>query len=151
MNTALKESSKRTLRVFLSYAVVDREYARKLRSLLSRYLNLHIFTPDMLSAGEDWLSRLKDEVSQCDIFLVLLSPDSVNSEWILSEIGAAWALNKLIVPIVTQTGLSSEIPKVLQQFESLEMKYLEDHPEAIDQILRIYEEKADSGKATQEI
>lgn len=135
MNTVLKESSRRTLRVFLSYAVADREYARKLRSLLSRYLNLHIFTPDMLSAGEDWLSRLKDEVHKCDIFLVLLSPDSVNSEWILSEIGAAWALNKLIVPIVTQTGLSTEIPTVLQQSEFLEMKYLEDHPEAIDQIL----------------
>jgi hypothetical protein len=135
MNTALRESSRRALRVFLSHAVVDREYARKLRSLLSRYPNLHIFTPDMLSAGEDWLSRLKDEVSQCDIFLVLLSPDSVNSEWILPEIGAAWALNKLIVPIVTQTGLSTEIPTVLQQSEFLEMKYLEDHPEAIDQIL----------------
>ena len=135
MNTALKEGSRRTLRVFLSHAVADREYARKLRSLLSRYPNLHIFTPDMLSAGEDWLSRLKDEVSQCDMFLVLLSPDSVNSEWILSEVGAAWALNKLIVPIVTQTGLSSEIPAILQQSESLEIKYLEDHPEAIDQIL----------------
>ena len=46
------------------------------------------------------------QACKCDIFLVLLSPDSVNSEWILPEIGAAWALNKLIVPIVTQTGLS---------------------------------------------
>ncbi len=141
MNTAQKEKTKQMLRVFLTYSKTDGEYARRLRSLLSRYLNLHIFTPEMLSAGEDWLSKIKNEVSQCDVFIALLSPDSINSEWILSEMGAAWALNKLIIPVITQPELFSEIPIDLGKYQPLEIKYLEEHPEAMDQIFEYYEEK----------
>lgn len=141
MNVAQKEKTKQVLRVFLTYAKTDGEYARRLRNLLSRHLNLHIFTPDMLSAGEDWLSKIKNEVSQCDVFIVLLSPDSINSEWVLSEVGAAWALNKLIIPVVTQPELFSEIPIYLREYHLLEIKYLEEHPEAVGQIFESYEEK----------
>jgi len=143
MNTTQKKG-KQALRIFLSYAAADREYARKLRSLLSRRSNLQIFTPEALSAGEDWVSKLKDEISQCDIFVVLLSSSSVNSEWVLSELGAAWALGKLIVPVITHPEVFSKIPVVLKDVLSVEIKYLESHPEAIEQILARYEEVATS-------
>jgi len=141
MNTIQKEKGKRALHVFLSYAAADREYARKLFNLLSQRSNLHIFTLEGLSAGEAWESKLKDELSQCDIFIVLLSSNSVNSKWVLSELGAAWALNKLIIPVVTNTEVLSKIPMDLRKTYSVESTYLEDHPEVIDQILERYKER----------
>lgn len=144
MNTTQKEKGKRALRIFLSYAAADREYARKLPNLLSLRPNIHIFTPEMLSAGEEWVPRLRDEISQCDIFIVLLSSDSVSSPSVLSELGAAWALDKLIIVVFTHSEVFSKIPVNLREVQSLEIKYLESHPEAIKQIIERYEEGATS-------
>ncbi len=135
MNTIQKERSKQALRIFLSYAVVDREYAHKLHSLLSQRPNLYTFTPEMLSAGEDWESKLKDELSRSDIFVVVLSPNSIDSKWVLHELGAAWALNKPIILVVTHPEILSKIPMDLRKVQLVEIKHLESHPEAIDQIL----------------
>lgn len=139
MNTIQKEKGKRALHVFLSYAAADREYARKLFNLLSQRSNLHIFTLEGLSAGEAWESMLKEALSLCDIFIVLLSPNSVYSKWVLPELGAAWALNKLIIAVTTETELLSKIPMDLRKIYSVETAYLENHPEVIDQILERYE------------
>lgn len=138
-----EEKRKQVLRIFLSYAVTDSVYAHKLRVLLSQRPNLHIFTTEMLSAGEDWESKLKDEISQCDIFVVVLSPNSVNSKWVLHELGAAWAINKLIIPVVTHPEVFSKIPVTLSKVKLVETSELE-KPEVINQILEHYEEVATS-------
>ena len=143
MTTIQKEMVKQVFRVFLSYAITDRVQAHKLRSLLSKRPNLRVFSTEMLSAGENWEPKLRDELSQCDIFLVLLSPSSVDSPWILHELGAAWALNKPIIPIVTRPGLFSKIPLELSGIQSVEIKDIE-KPEVIDQLLEHYREEAAS-------
>ena len=137
MTTIQKERVKQVLRVFLSYVVADKAQAHKLRDLLSKRPNLRIFSTETLSAGEDWESKLRDELSQCDIFLVLLSPSSVDSPWMLQELGAAWAFNKPIIPIVTHPGLFSKIPLELSGIQSVEIKELE-KPEVLDQLLDYY-------------
>lgn len=80
-NTVPKEESRQTIRIFLSYTMADRNYAQKLRILLSQLPNLRVFTPELLSAGEAWESRLKSELSQSDIFMVLLSSSSKVVIW----------------------------------------------------------------------
>lgn len=140
---AQKEESKQALCIFLSYATADQLYGHKLRSLLSQHPHVRIFTTDMLSAGEDWQSKLKDELSKCDIFLVLLSPNSVNSKWVLHELGAAWAIDKPIISIVTHPEIFSKIPVPLSQIQFVEIEDLE-KPEIINQILERYEEVATS-------
>jgi hypothetical protein len=105
-----KRTGEKALRVFFSYAAADRAEANRVRALLSRLPRLELFTPENLSAGEPWESKLKDELSRCDMFVVLLSRNSVSSTWVLHELGAAWGLNKPILPIVTDPDLLSEIP-----------------------------------------
>ena len=143
MNATQKEKSKQVLRIFLSYDAADKMYARKLRKLLSQRPDLRIFTTDTLSAGEDWQSKLRDELSQSDIFVVLLSTSSIDSAWMLQELGAAWALNKPIVPIATEKF--SEFPYfhliALNKIHFIEIKELEKSG-VIDQILDPYEKLA---------
>lgn len=138
-----EEKGKQVLRVFLSYAMEDRTDAHKLHSLLSQRPNIRIFSTETLSAGEVWESKLKEALSQCDIFVVLLSPFSVNSKWVLHEIGAAWALNKPIIPIVTHPDMFSKIPLTLRGIRLVEIKELE-KPEAISQIIEHFKEVATS-------
>jgi len=131
--------SKSPLRIFLSYAASDRIDANKLRDLLSRRPNVRVFTTEMLSAGEDWKSKLKDELSKCDVFWVLLSPNSVDSKWVLQELGAAWAIEKPIIPVVTHPELISKIPVALSRHQFINVKDI-DKPEIINRVLAPYED-----------
>ena len=140
MNMTKKEEVKPILRVFFSYAREDRAEAHKIRHLLSQRFNIRIFTTELLSAGEDWQSKLKNELTQCDIFVVLLSPNAVTSSWVLQELGAAWGLQKPILPVVTHPGVFAQIPVALSQTEFVDIKDLE-NPEVLHQILERYEEQ----------
>ncbi len=132
---------KAKLRVFLSYAREDKEYAQKLHHLLSKRPNLRIFTTDILSGGEDWQTKLRDEIARCDLFIVMLSSTSVESKWVLHELGAAWAINKPIIPVVAQSDILTRVPVELKGVQPVEMQDI-DKPEIINQILERYEAAA---------
>jgi hypothetical protein len=140
MNAIQKEKSKQALRIFLSYASADKEDARKLSNMLRGHYNLHIFSSEMLSAGEDWQAKLRDEISKCDLFIVLLSPKSVETGWVLSELGAAWALDKMIISIFTKPEMLSKVPVELKNTESLDISSLDEHPEILNHIIENYKE-----------
>ncbi|MDZ7362028.1 MAG: toll/interleukin-1 receptor domain-containing protein [candidate division KSB1 bacterium] len=146
MNTIKQKQrqQQRKLRVFLSYAAADGAYAHQLHHILSQRLNLQIFTDRALSAGEDWKSKLKAELAQCDIFVVLLSPNSVQSAWVLQELGAAWMLEKPILPVVTHPQVLNKIPVELSNVHLIEVKDLE-YPEIINKIFDSVEAQATNG------
>lgn len=132
---------KKMHRIFLSYAMDDRAAAERLHDLISKYPAVNIFTTQTLSAGENWQAKLRDEISKCSVFLVLLSPNSVDSNWVLYELGAAWAMGKPIISIVTDPELLSKIPMELSSNSFVEIKDIE-KPEDINRIFERYEEFA---------
>ena len=67
---------------------------------------------------------------------MLLSPNSVDSKWVLHELGAAWAIGKRIISIATDPRISSKIPLSLP--EVIETEDL-GKPEIINQILALLE------------
>jgi hypothetical protein len=110
MNKRKRQSS--PLNVFLSYSKSDANYGATSQRLLFHRPNVRIFAPEMLSAGEDWQTKLKEELSKCDIFLLILTPNSFDSKWVLQELGAAWALNKPIIVIGKNIQLLSKIQSI---------------------------------------
>jgi len=108
-----------------------------LESLLSQRPNLRVFSTDALSAGEDWEPKLRDEIAQSDVFMVLLSPASLASKWVLHELGAAWALKKPIIPVLTRPESSVRIPVELPGRTPVDLNSL-DSPEALAQLLEPY-------------
>ncbi|MDQ1326950.1 MAG: hypothetical protein QG641_230 [Candidatus Poribacteria bacterium] len=140
MNAIQEKKRTQILRVFLSHSKSDEKDIKKIQSILHKYYNLRVFTSEMLSAGEDWRTKLREEITQCDIFIVLLSPNSIESSWVLTELGAAWGLEKLIIPIFTQPEILSKIPVELKNTESFNISYLEEHPEALNHVIDHYKE-----------
>lgn len=53
-----------------------------------------------IQSGEDFKNRIKDEISNCDIVIQIISEDYKESEVCLNEMGAAWALNKIVIPFI---------------------------------------------------
>jgi TIR domain-containing protein len=129
--------------VFLSHATPDRQSARKLTDLLSRVPGVRVFATEMLVAGGDWRSELRGELSNCDLFVFFLSSESVDSPWILAEIGAAWAMEKPIVAVVTDSGLLSKIPIDLRDTPTVSYADLE-KPDAVNRILEAHVRTAEA-------
>jgi nucleoside 2-deoxyribosyltransferase len=96
-------------------------FARHVRNLLVHRVNAQVFTTEDLSAGEKWESKLRNELSSTDVVVALLSPRSVDSSWVLHEIGAAWALEKPIIPVVTRRDVLNKMPVSLDRARIIEL------------------------------
>ncbi|MFQ5638501.1 MAG: toll/interleukin-1 receptor domain-containing protein [bacterium] len=137
MNIKTKQQ-RGNLRIFLSYSAADTQNAHKLQRLLSQRSDVNVFSTEMLSAGEDWQTKLKKELSKCDVFLVVLSPNSLDSKWVLQELGAAWAMDKPILVNGTHIDLLSKIPVSINESQFLNIDEIE-KPDKLNEFLAPYE------------
>ena len=96
-------------------------------------------TPEDLSAGQKWAAKLRNELAEADLVFVLLPPDAVHSSWVLQEIGAVWALEKLIIPIVTRRDVLKQLPVDLQGSRALEFREI-DIPKNADEFLQEFQD-----------
>jgi len=127
------------VKVFISHSNVDMVFARHVRNLLVRRVNAQVFTTEDLSAGEKWEPKLRNELSSTDVVVTLLTPTSVDSSWVLHEIGAAWALEKPIIPVVTRRDVLNKMPVSLQGAHVIELTDVETRENA-DKFVDEFEE-----------
>jgi hypothetical protein len=88
--------------IFLSYAGGDRATARRLAEGL-REQSLSVWTDELLSPGDNWAARMADALGQSDAMVVLLSPESVKSEWVRRDIAYALTSQRFehrLIPVV---------------------------------------------------
>jgi nucleoside 2-deoxyribosyltransferase len=126
-------------RVFISHSNVDAVFARHVRNLLVQRLNAQVFTTEDLSAGEKWQSKLRNELSSTDVVVALLTPQSADDSWVLHEIGAAWALEKPIIPVITRRDVLNKMPASLERSHVIELADV-DTPENADKFVESFEE-----------
>ena len=107
--------------VFLSYASQDANHAEKLRRLLRARRDVRLHSTDEVSAGVNWRDELRTTLVNSDLFVLVVSPNSLHSSWLLQELGAAWTLDKPILAVVAGTTQPVSLPVELaeHQFASL--------------------------------
>jgi hypothetical protein len=95
------------VRVFVSHSSKDREAARALADLLRMALGLRndeirctSVEGYKLPVGVASDTQLRQEVFECHVFLALLSKDSLASTYVMFELGARWASEKKLMPIL---------------------------------------------------
>lgn len=89
--------------VFLSYRKKDRRYAQQLMEMLhrdERCRNIAVWYDEFLVPGEDFNNSIRAELEQSALFLLTVTPGSVEADnyIILTEYPKAQALNKPILP-----------------------------------------------------
>jgi hypothetical protein len=106
------------MNVFLSYSHTDEEWADVIRSGLTR-AGYQIWNPvDDIGAGVNWHLETGRALERSEAMIVLLSPDSVNSPSVRSEIEYALSgsqfRGRLIAVLVRPTPMD-EVPWILQR------------------------------------
>jgi hypothetical protein len=84
---------------------------------LSARRDVRVLSADALSAGENWRTQLREALANTDLFVVILSPDSLTSPWVLQELGGAWTLGKPILAVVAGTKVPMKLPVALDEHQ----------------------------------
>jgi hypothetical protein len=87
--------------VFLSHIHEDEPVALWLKERLERDFvgKLGVFVSSEAPAGEDWFPNLQEHLEKSAFLFALCSPLSVIRPWVHFEVGAAWALKNVVIPV----------------------------------------------------
>jgi hypothetical protein len=85
--------------VFISYSRQDQTYARNLANDL-RKRSFDVWIDDRIGAGDRWWSTIVQAIHDSAAFIVVMTPDSEESEWIEREIMLALDEGKQIFPLL---------------------------------------------------
>ena len=111
--------------VFLSYASQDHEEAEQLQKAIEKAGGTVFLAKKSLEPGEDFAERIRAALYSCRELWLLVSPSSLNSQWVITEWGAAWVLKKPTVPILHRCK-PQDLPARLSQLQCVDMyKYME--------------------------
>jgi nucleoside 2-deoxyribosyltransferase len=79
-----------------------------------------------IAGGEAIPDSIRNNIQQCDEFLVLLSRYSIDRPWVLIEMGAAWALEKPIIAI-TDKVTPEEMPAIIAPRRAIDLNALDEY------------------------
>ncbi|HEX2097199.1 MAG TPA: toll/interleukin-1 receptor domain-containing protein [Solirubrobacterales bacterium] len=100
------------MKVFVSHSSTDKWVARQIAGQLEeRGIETFLDEKD-IETGASIGDSIQANLAECDELLMVLSPASLKSSWVLVEIGGAKALNKRLIPILLHVG-PNELPDVL--------------------------------------
>jgi hypothetical protein len=103
--------------VFISYADKDFNKAKEIHDHLLNY-GVRVFLAKLsIESGNKWKEELKSNINSSDLFLFLISSNSLKSFYAVSEAGYAWLSDKDIIPIKIER----------KQFKKEELKWLSDY------------------------
>jgi hypothetical protein len=110
--------------IFISYSRRDGAYANQLRAALDQ-LNIHGFLDQLdIAAGASWDRKIRDSILEADAVLVIVSENSIQSNYVLAELGMAWSYEKLIIPVIPKGAKvkMADIPPILRDIQLLDVR-----------------------------
>ncbi|MDJ0650223.1 MAG: TIR domain-containing protein, partial [Xenococcaceae cyanobacterium MO_188.B19] len=114
---SLQQPKASSLEVFISYSRADSDFARRLNDALLDVGKLTWFDQESIASGEDFQQEIDRGIENCDNFLFIISPKSVNSVFCAKEVEYAESLNKRIVTVVCQPVSTEQLHPVLAKIQ----------------------------------
>ncbi|MEH1969665.1 toll/interleukin-1 receptor domain-containing protein [Nostoc sp.] len=105
---------------FLSHSSRDQEFVSKLVEVLRHHGIPVWYSKTNILTAQQWHDEIGKALKRCDWFLVVLSPNSVDSMWVKRELIFALQQNRLenkIVPIIYQPCDYEQLSWVLPTFQ----------------------------------
>lgn len=113
--------------IFISHSSKDKDLAEALTELLRLALNV---TSDKirctsvdgtrLELGADTNEVIKTELRESRVFIVLLTPASLESDYVLFEMGARWGAKLHLGPLMAKGATSRDIPSPIGNLNALQ-------------------------------
>ncbi len=106
--------------VFVSYSRGDVAVAGSVMAELERVGTL-VWTDSAVQAGEDWVGAIERGMAGSDVYLLILSPAFLSSEFCLYELGFALRQQKAgeatIIPIMVRDIDTDSAPALLRKLQ----------------------------------
>ena len=88
--------------VFISYKSDEYEHANRIRSALQYNRISCWMAPESIGIGSDYASEIPNAISECRVFVLLLSPGAQESEWVPKELDKAISCKRIIMPFMIE-------------------------------------------------
>lgn len=109
-------------KVFISYNRRSEGVARDLSADVEA-LGHTVWLDQELSGGQVWWERILATIRECDVFVFVLDPQSLNSTACQREYGYAGDLGKAVLPVLAADGISTNLlPPVLSQVQFVDYR-----------------------------
>ena len=106
------------VRIFISYSRVDRPFVDRLVPLLDKVYD-SVWFDENLHGGQEWWKEILHHITACDIFIYLLSNESLASRYCRAELEEAQRLHKKILPVLVRA--QTRIPEDLSEIQYVDM------------------------------
>jgi hypothetical protein len=122
--------------VFLSYSRPNAEKMRRLKSDL-RAAGLDVWTDDNLNIGTpSWKRAIEDAIRRTRSLVVIMTPESKNSEWVERELNSAKAHNKPIFPVLARGNSKNAIPFMLNSYQYIDLRREPDYRAGVQKLVK---------------
>ena len=131
-------------KIFLSHASSDAPLANIIAKTISKVTLNHLevwFSSDLqidggLKPGDNWYSVIHRKVEDCDILIVLVTPDSIDKPWIYYEAGLAQGTKKKAFAICV--GIKREdLKSPLRELQSYQLTDKRSYEEFLSKTLKL--------------
>ena len=91
--------------IFISYSSANRDFALRIEERLEQFFNVWI-DREGIEGGMQWEKAITEALKNCTVFIVIVTPESNQSEWVARETILAEQLKKYRIPLF----LDGELP-----------------------------------------
>ena len=138
-----------TKEIFISYSRRDQEFVTRLASDLDAQVAGVWFDQSSIQLGEKWHDEIMEGIRDCKAFILVLSPDSMESRYVREEVNKALELGKTIFPVIYRaadwTGEFGTLVKEVQTLDLRSGSYTDNFHKLVDGLM-----EAGAGRAAVE-
>jgi hypothetical protein len=135
--------------IFISYSRRDQEFVTRLASDINEQVGFVWFDRSTLQPGQKWHHEIMDGIRECKAFIVVLSPDAVESRYVREEVAKALELGKTIFPVIYRsaqwTGVFESLVRDIQTLDLRSGSYTDNFQKLVDGLI-----ETGAAKVTQE-
>lgn len=132
------------MRIFLSHSSSDHEVAALLVDLLRSSLNLPAdairctsVDGHRLTGGEATDQALRREIRDCEAFVGLISATSIESAYVLFELGARWGVERHLLPLLAPSADAKILRGPLSGLNALSCSHAADLHQMVHEIASV--------------
>ncbi len=135
--------------IFLSYSRRDQEFVTRLASDLNEHVAFVWFDRSTIQPGQKWHEEIMEGIQECKAFILVLSPDALESRYVREEVNKALDLGKTIFPVIYRPAKwTGEVEYLVKEVQTLDLRsgsYTDNFQKLVDGLI-----EAGAAKATGE-
>ncbi len=123
--------------LFISYSQSDGDVAAALLDLLQSAGVKCFLAEKSIALGAEWDAELRNALLQAKRVLVLVTPNSKASPWVAAEVGAAWVLQKPVIPAL-QSVTPSQLDGPIKKYQARQVASRREIDDLVSEIAALY-------------